>query len=71
MCISFLRKGYERKKAPNAKQTTFTILEVFVRAKTYYLCCFLFACFCVVGWFLLVTCFCAREIFWEKKNELV
>ena len=68
-CLFFLRKGFERKKAPKARQTTFTLLEVFVLPKNGCLCCLVLAYFCFVSWFSLVTCFCAREIFSLKKRK--
>ena len=45
-------------------------LEVYPRVKNCCLCCVLFAGFCFVSWFLLVTCFCAREIFSSFYNTI-
>ena len=64
VCLFFLRKYFEReKKHQNRKQTIFTLFEVFVLAKNCCLCCFLFAHFCFVTWFLLVTCSFTLKIF--------
>ena len=57
--IFFYEKTLSVKYAPKRKQTILTLLEVFVRAKNCCLYCLVFACFCFVSWFLLVTCFCA------------
>ena len=51
-------------KHQNAKQTIFILLEVFVRAKIYCVCCLVLAHFCfvtVVGFCLMS--FCALKIF--------
>ena len=53
----FCEKTFSVTKHQNAKQTTFKLLEVFVRAKTCCLCCFLLACFCFVSWFWFGLCF--------------
>ena len=42
-------------------------LEAYAHRKNCCLCCLVLAYFCFVSWFLLVTCFCAREIFSSKK----
>ena len=34
------------------------------------LCCFVFACFCFVKWFQLVTCFCAAKSFHKNKKNM-
>ena len=67
-CLFFaLEKVLNAQKRPNAKQTIFTLLEVFAHAKNCCLSCLMLAYFCFVGSFLLVfaylTCLCAREIF--------
>ena len=43
-------------------------LEVYARVKNCCLFSLVLAYFCFVTWFLLVTCFCAREIFSSKKK---
>ena len=59
------------KKHRNAKQTTFTFVEVFVRTKTYCLCCFLFACFSFVSWFWFdLHLVCVQDFFVRKKTDL-
>ena len=51
----------------NAKQAIFILLKVFVRKKKKKkFCCFLFAYFCFVGWFLLVLRFLCCRIFHKK-----
>ena len=62
--LYFLRKDSERKKHEKAKQTTFTLLEVFVHVKTCRLCGFLFVCFCFVSWFWFDFRFCMFKNFW-------
>ena len=42
-------------------------LEAYARVKNCCLCCLALVYFCFVSWFLLVTCFCVREIFSSKK----
>ena len=49
------------KKQQNPKQTTFILLEVFVRAKT---CCL--DCFLLVGFGLIYVSVC-RRVFYKKK----
>ena len=46
------------KKHQNAKQTTFK----FLHAKNCCPCCLVLAYLCFVDSFMVVTCFCAREI---------
>ena len=58
-----------KKKHQNAKQTIFTLWEAFVHAKNCCSCCFLFAYFCFVSWFLLVTCIFTLKNFSWKKNK--
>ena len=58
-----------KKKHQNAKQTIFTLWEAFVRTKNCCPCCFLFAYFCFVSWFLLVTCIFTLKNFSWKKNK--
>ena len=56
------------KKHQNAKQTTFTLLKVFVHAKT---CCLFFVCFVfvlLVGFCLIYILVCSR--LFRKKNKL-
>ena len=65
--IFFYEKILRVKKAPKRKQTTFTLLEVFVHAKNCCLYCLVFACFCVVSWFLLVGVFVRLKFFHKKK----
>ena len=61
VCLFFLRKRFCAHKNTSH-------LEVYPRVKNCCLCCILFAGFCFVSWFSLVTCFCAREIFSSKKK---
>ena len=46
--LIFLWKYFECKKAPNSKQTTFTVLKAFAQAKNYCLCSLLLAYFCLL-----------------------
>ena len=69
LLVFFYEKILGVNKAPKRKQTIFTLLEVFVRAKNCCLYCLVFACFCFVSSFLLVTCFCALKIFSQKRNK--
>ena len=43
------------------------MLEVYAGMKNCYLCCLVLAYFCLVSSFLLVTCFCAHEIFLSEE----
>ena len=52
-----------------ARTKTRHTLEVYARMKNCCLRCLVLACFCFVSWFLLVMCFCAREIFLSKKKK--
>ena len=61
-CLFFLRKRFRAHKNKSH-------LEVYARMKNCCLCCLVLAYFCFVSWFLLVTCFCAREIFSSKKKK--
>ena len=67
--IFFSKKILSTKKAPKRKETIFTLLEVIVHAENGCLYCLVFACFCFISWFLLVTCFCAFKIFSGKKKN--
>ena len=58
-----------KKKHQNRKQMIFTLFEIFVLAKNCCLCCFLFAHFCFVTWFLLVTCLWRSKSFLKKKKN--
>ena len=69
LLIFFYEKILNVKKAPKRKQTTFTLSEVSVRAKNFCLYCLVFACFCFVHLFMLVTYFCLFKIFSLKKNR--
>ena len=60
----FTKKKISVKKYQNAKQTIFTLLEVFGRAKTCCLCCFL------SHWFWLVTFFVCLEPFCKKNKQV-
>ena len=60
----FTKKKISVKKYQNAKQTIFTPLEVFGRAKTCCLCCFL------SHWFWLVTFFVCLEPFCKKNKQV-
>ena len=44
-------------------------LEVYSRVKNRCLSCLVLAYFCFVSWFLLATCFCAREVFSSNKKK--
>ena len=49
-CLFFFKpKRFERKKAPDAKQTTFTLLKVFVHAKIVAFVVYCLLNFCVAG----------------------
>ena len=62
--IFFYEKKFSVKKHQNAKQTIFTLLEVFGPAKTCCLCCFL------SHWFWLVTFFVRLEPFCKKNKQV-
>ena len=61
----FSEKTLSLKEYQRAKQTIFTLLEVF--AKICCLCCLVFAYFCFVSWFLLMTCVCRLKFFSYKE----
>ena len=67
MTISRLFVIFWRKDFASTK--THHILEVYARVKKLLSFCLVLAYFCFVSWFLLVQCFCAREIFSSKKNK--
>ena len=61
-CLFFLAKRFRAHKiTPH--------LEVYVRVKSYCLCCLVLVYFCFVSWFLLVAGFCGRKIFLSKKKK--
>ena len=64
----FYEKNFERKKSTKCKTNEFPPLRSFCACKNCFLCCFLYASFCFVSWFLFVTCFCAFNIFSLKKK---
>ena len=62
----FLPKGFEHKKVPNAKQMTFTLLEVSVHSRNCCLCCLVSAYFCFVGLFFACEFLCIQNLFVKK-----
>ena len=72
----FYEKSLSVKKHQNAKQTTLTLLEVFVCAKTYSLCYFLFVFFLLVGFGLIYVFVRSKSIpqnkmAWNCLNNLI
>ena len=62
----FLRKSFQRKKAPNAKETTFTLLEVFASTKNCCLCCLILFCWLIFACDVLL---CAQKLFVKKNKQ--
>ena len=52
------------------KKNHFHPLRSFPAHESRCLCCFLFACFCFVSWFLLVSVFYAQNLFVKKKKKI-
>ena len=68
--IFFLRKDFERKKNRlNAKQTIYSLLEVFARAKNCCPCCLVSAYFVLLACFGLICVFVHLKCFDKKKKK--
>ena len=60
-CLFFLTKIFRAHK-------NMSHLEVYAGVQNCCLCCLVLAYLCFVSWFLLMMCFCAREMFSSKKK---
>ena len=68
-CLFFLRKGFERKKAPKRKANDFQLLKSFCEGKKF------FVVYCLLNFVLLVSfslwvSFYAQNLFVKKINKL-
>ena len=67
--VFFKKKNSHAQKAPKRKSNDFHPSKVFMRAKNRCLCCFFFAFFCLVSWFLLVSAFLGLKFLCKKINR--
>ena len=69
--LFFYEKILSIKKHESAKQTIFTLLEVFVHVKNCCLCCLVFDYFFFVSWFCLWHVFVRLKSFRKKKKIII